>query len=128
MIKKRTSGPYRAVASRLKKLLSKGMIIEGSLCRADRGNTPRHQLTDRVDGKSRSLYVPEAFAPTVAEWTRNWAEVKALLKEMGDEARTVLIAAITEKTGRKTVKPAEKGKGRAGNRRKPRTASKRSAN
>ena len=113
MIKKRTSGPYRAVAGRLKKLLSKGMIIEGSLCRADRGNTPRHQLTDRVSGKSRSLYVPEAFAPTVAEWTRNWAEVKALMKEMGDEARSVLIEAITEKTGRRTVKPTAEDEERA---------------
>ena len=54
MKKKTMSSPYREVASRLKKLLSEGMVIEGSLYRSDRGATPRHQLSDRAAGKYRA--------------------------------------------------------------------------
>ena len=50
MIRKRMSAPYREVSSRLKRLLSEGGVIEGSLYRADRGSTPRHQLSDRATG------------------------------------------------------------------------------
>ena len=97
------SSPYREVASRLKKLLSEGMVIEGSLYRSDRGATPRHQLSDRAAGKYRNIFVPEDFAPLVAEWSANWAKAKALLKEMSAVARAELVEAITERTGRRTV-------------------------
>ena len=97
------SSPYREVASRLRKLLSEGMVIEGSLYRSDRGATPRHQLSDRAAGKYRNIFVPEDFAPLVAEWSANWAKAKALLKEMSAVARAELVEAITERTGRRTV-------------------------
>lgn len=123
MIKKRMSAPYREVSSRLKRLLSEGGVIEGSLYRADRGNTPRHQLSDRATGRFRSIYVPADFAPVVADWSARWAEAKRLLKEMGEAARAELVEAITEKTGRKTVIRAGAP---AGGRRKRRTAKRRS--
>ena len=100
------SAPYREVSSRLKRLLSEGGLIEGSLYRADRGNTPRHQLSDRATGRFRSIYVPADFAPLVADWSARWAEAKRLLKEMSEIARAELVDAITERTGRKTVGPA----------------------
>ena len=68
MIKKRMSAPYREVASRLKKLLSEGRVIEGSLYRSDRGNTPRHQLSDRAQGKYRNIYVPADFEEDVSAY------------------------------------------------------------
>ena len=103
MKKKGMSSPYREVASRLKKLLSEGMVIEGSLYRSDRGATPRHQLSDRAAGKYRNIFVPEDFAPLVAEWSANWAKAKALLKELSAVARAELVEAITERTGRRTA-------------------------
>ena len=104
MIKKRRmSAPYREASSKLKRLLSEGGVIEGSLYRADRGNTPRHQLSDRATGRFRSIYVPADFAPVVADWSARWAEAKRLMKEMSEIARSELVAAITERTGRKTV-------------------------
>lgn len=123
MIKKRMSAPYREVSSRLKRLLSEDGVIEGSLYRADRGNTPRHQLSDRATGRPRSIYVPADFAPVVADWSARWAEAKRLLKEMGEAARAELVEAITEKTGRKTVIRAGAP---AGGRRERRTAKRRS--
>ena len=108
------SAPYREVSSRLKRLLSEGGVIEGSLYRADRGSTPRHQLSDRATGRFRSIYVPADFAPLVADWSARWA-----LKEMSELAREELVAAITERTGRKTVARASAP---AGGPRKRRTA------
>ena len=129
MIKKRMSAPYREVSSRLKKLLSEGRVIEGSLYRSDRGNTPRHQLSDRATGRFRNIYVPADFAEDVAAWSANWAEAKRLLKEMSEIARAELVEAITARTGRRTVaKPKKRAKGSAsgGHRRKCPTATRRS--
>ena len=123
------SAPYREVSSRLKRLLTKGRVIEGSLYRSDRGNTPRHQLSDRATGRFRNIYVPADFAEDVAAWSANWAEAKRLLKEMSEIARAELVEAITARTGRRTVaKPGTGGKGGAsgGPRRKCRTATRRS--
>jgi len=117
------SAPYREVSSRLKRLLSEGGLIEGSLYRADRGNTPRHQLSDRATGRFRSIYVPADFAPLVADWSARWAEAKRLMKEMSEIARAELVEAITERTGRKTVGHTA---AQAGGRRRRRTAKRRS--
>lgn len=118
------SAPYREASSRLKRLLSEGGVVEGSLYRADRGNTPRHQLSDRATGRFRSIYVPADFAPLVADWSARWAEAKRLMKEMSEIARSELVAAITERTGRRTVAtPA--GARAAGPRKRP-TAKRRS--
>ena len=125
MIKKRMSAPYREVSSRLKRLLTEGRVIEGSLYRSDRGNTPRHQLSDRATGRFRNIYVPADFAEDVAAWSANWAEAKRLLKEMSEIARAELVEAITARTGRRTVaKPGRDAKGGAsgGPRRKCPTA------
>ena len=117
------SAPYREVSSRLKRLLSGGGLIEGSLYRADRGNTPRHQLSDRATGRFRNIYVPADFAPVVADWSARWAEAKRLMKEMSEIARSELVAAITERTGRKTV--AARASARAAGPRKRPTAKRR---
>ena len=124
MKKKHMSAPYREVSSRLKRLLSEGGVIEGSLYRADRGNTPRHQLSDRATGRFRNIYIPADFAPLVAEWSARWAEAKRLMKEMSEIARSELVAAITERTGRKTVATRAGARG-AGPRKRP-TAKRRS--
>jgi len=122
------SAPYREVASRLKKLLTEGRVIEGSLYRSDRGNTPRHQLSDRAQGAYRNIYIPADFADDVAAWSANWAEAKRLLKELSEIARAELVEAITARTGRKTVAKPKGGRRSAsgGLRRKGPTATRRS--
>ena len=112
MIKKRMSAPYREVSGRLKRLLTEGRGIEGARYRADRGNTPRHQLSDRATGRFRNIYVPADFAQDVAAWSANWAEAKRLLKEMSEIAHAELVEAITARTGRRTV--AMPGRGAQG--------------
>lgn len=123
--KGKLSAPYREVSSKLKRLLSEGGIIEGSLYRADRGNSQRHQLSDRATGKFRNIYVPADFAPVVAEWSARWAEAKRLMKEMSELARAELVEAITARTGRKTV---ARESAQAAGRRKRQTVKKRLKN
>ena len=127
-MKKRMSAPYREVSSRLKRLLTEGRALEGSLYRSDRGNTPRHQLSDRATGRFRNIYVPADFVEDVAAWSANWAEAKRLLKEMSEIARAELVEAITERTGRRTAgrRAAESACASAGPRRECRTERRRS--
>jgi hypothetical protein len=53
---------YAAKASALKRLLGSGMLLEGSLTRSMRGGSEHCQLTDKADGRTRTLYVP-AYGP-----------------------------------------------------------------
>ena len=64
-----------------------GPMVEGSLCRADRGGHPRWQLTDRPAGKTRTLYVPAGRAEEVHAWTANWKRAKELLRVLSDLSR-----------------------------------------
>ncbi len=64
-----------------------GNLLEGSLCRADRGEAVRYQLTDKVVGRSRTLYVPADMAEEVRQWTQNWKQAKRLLKELSALSR-----------------------------------------
>ena len=52
---------------------------EGSLYRADRGNTQRHQLSDRATGRFRNIYVPADFAPLVADESKCLYEGRTFL-------------------------------------------------
>ncbi len=69
-----------------------GNVLEGSLCRADRGESIRYQLTDKVAGKSRTLYVPVDMAGEVREWTQNWKKAKLILKKISELSREELRA------------------------------------
>ena len=80
---------HRAAASRLRQLLS-GRLLEGSLYEVASGGTTLHRLTDKSGGRWRSLHIPKANVEEVREWTRNWKEAKALLKEISECARDCL--------------------------------------
>ena len=71
----------------MEQLASLGNMLEGSLCRADRGESIRYQLTDKSAGRSRTLYVSADMAVEVREWTQNWKKAKRLLKELSQISR-----------------------------------------
>lgn len=71
----------------MEKLGALGNLLEGSLCRADRGEAVRYQLTDKVAGRSRTLYVPADMAGEVRQWTQNWKQAKRLLRELSELSR-----------------------------------------
>ena len=86
-IKKRERRGYAAKASALKRLLGRGMLLEGSLNMSMRGGSEHWQLTDKVDGKSRTLYVPARHVAEVTASIELWKQVRQGLKELSAAAR-----------------------------------------
>ena len=117
-----------AKASALKRLLGRGMPLEGSLNMSMRGGSEHWQLTDKVDGKSRTLYVPARHAAEVTESIELWKRVRQGLKELSAAARDAYANAFAElrgaeRSGRPKGAGAKGGGGRA-SRAKPSRASK----
>ena len=77
---------YRQTLSRLRAVLGGGMILEGSVCRVSAGAGHWH-LTRKVNGRTSTLYVPDAEVEAVKGAVARWREVRALVKELGEEAR-----------------------------------------
>ena len=98
MIKKtRLTAAYRRVASRLKKLLTDGQVIEGSLSRVTAGSAAHWHLTRKVNGRTQTLYVQMSSVEEVRGWIRRWREAKGLLKELGDCSRSILASSAPRK-------------------------------
>ena len=107
-----------AKASALKRLLGRGMPLEGSLNMSMRGGSEHWQLTDKVDGKSRTLYVPARHAAEVTESIELWRRVRQGLKELSAAARDAYANAFAgprgaERSGRPKGAGAKGGGGRA---------------
>ena len=77
---------YRQTLSRLRAVLGGGMILEGSVCRVSAGAGHWH-LTRKVNGRTSTLYVPDAEVEAVKGAVARWKEVRRLVKELGEEAR-----------------------------------------
>ena len=95
--KKKNTASYRQVASKLKKLLGEGQIIEGSLSRVTAGSAAHWHLTRKVNGRTQTLYVPMSSIEEVRDWIQRWREVKSLLKELSDCSRSILMSASPRK-------------------------------
>jgi len=117
-IQKKWKRAYAAKASALKRLLGGGMLLEGSLNLSMRGGSEHWQLTDKVDGKSRTLYVPARHAAEVTELIELWKRVRRELEELSAAARAAYANAFAElrgaeRSGRPKGAGAKGGGGRA---------------
>ena len=117
-IQKKDRRACAAKASALKRLLGRGMPLEGSLNMSMRGGSEHWQLTDKVDGKSRTLYVPARHAAEVTESIELWRRVRQGLKELSAAARDAYANAFAgprgaERSGRPKGAGAKGGGGRA---------------
>lgn len=95
---------YKATVSRLQTLLLSERVISGTLNMQMVGNAKRYTLTDKVNGKTRCLYVPVSMEAKVRRYAQNWKELKTLLQEMSEWTRRLLAEEIAETTGRGTKK------------------------
>ena len=117
-IQKKDRRACAAKASALKRLLGRGMPLEGSLNMSMRGGSEHWQLTDKVDGKSRTLYVPARHAAEVTASIELWRQVRQSLKELSAAAREAYANAFAElrgaeRSGRPKGAGAKGGGGRA---------------
>ena len=70
-------------------------LLAGSLVRLP-GHRSRY-LTEKVAGKTRTLYIPLDRLEEVTRWNRNFQEAKRLLRELADLQRKRLVAEIEAK-------------------------------
>ena len=103
---------YKATVSRLRTLLLRERVVSGTLNVQTVGSARRYTLTDKVDGKTRCLYVPVSMEAEVRRYAENWRELKSLMLEMSEWTRRDLVERITALTGRRTVRPKKSPKGR----------------
>jgi len=78
--------------ARLKRLGQIGPVLAGSLV-----EFPKHSslyLTDKVAGKTRTLYVPLDRLEEVKTWNANHKRAKHLLEELSQIQRRLLLAEI----------------------------------
>ena len=78
--------------ARLRELGRLGPMLAGSLV-----VFPRHSsryLTDKVAGKTRTLYVPLSRLAEVTVWNRHHKEARRLLAELSEIQRAMLLSEI----------------------------------
>ena len=100
MKKRADQALYKATVSRLRTLLLRERVVSGTLNVQTVGNARRYTLTDKVDGKTRCLYVPVSMEADVRRYAQNWKELKSLLLEMSEWTRRLLAEEIAATTGR----------------------------
>ena len=82
----------RMRAARIRRLRSLAEVLGGSLVRQ-----PRHRslyLTDKLGGKTRTLYIPLDRLEQVKRWNANYKEARRLLRELSEIQRALLRAEI----------------------------------
>ena len=78
--------------ARLRELGRQGPMLAGSLV-----VLPRHSsryLTDKVAGKTRTLYVPLKRLTEVTRWNQEHKRVRRLVSELSQIQRAILLAEI----------------------------------
>ncbi len=78
--------------ARLRRLRAVGFVLAGSLVRFP-GHTSLY-LTDKVRGKTRTLYIPLNRLDEVKQWNANYKLAKKLLAELSEIQRRLLVAEI----------------------------------
>ncbi len=88
--------------AKLKKLAAIGPILQGSIatvgvkcgnpdCRCARGEKHRSNiLTKKVNGKTKSVYVPAGMLEEAKKWTQEYRKVKELMKEISNYNELIL--------------------------------------
>ena len=103
MKKKKGLAGYKATVSRQRTLLLRERVVSGTLNVQTVGNARRYTLTDKVEGKTRCLYVPVSMEEEVRRYAENWRELKVLMLEMSEWTRKFLAEEIAATTGRRTA-------------------------
>ena len=105
---------YKATVSRVRTLLLRERVVSGTLNVQTVGNARRYTLTDKVEGKTRCLYVPVSMEAEVRRYAENWRELKSLMLEMSEWTRRLLAEKIAATTGSGSGARKDAGKGAAG--------------
>lgn len=78
--------------ARLKRLQKVCPLISGSLVMLPRHNS--RYLTDKVNGKTRTMYIPLSRLKEVTKWNEEYKVVRQLVLELSQLQRAILKAEI----------------------------------
>ena len=92
----------RALVSRLRALCLRGRMLGGTVTRTMVGNSLRMTVTDRVDGRTRTLFVPAERQEEVSRWNENWKEMRGLLRSLSELQRTELRVSLGQESAAAT--------------------------
>lgn len=92
----------RALVSRLRTLCLRERILGGTVTRTMVGNSLRMTVTDRMDGKTRTLFVPADRQGEVVRWNDNWKEMRELLRALSELQRTELRVSLGQESAAAT--------------------------
>jgi hypothetical protein len=83
----------------LQQIAALGPFIEGSLCPFKRpGCTqPGWHLTFKARGRTRTLYVPMELVATVKQWTRNYRQLKQLIRQVTRHSRALIHSQVANR-------------------------------
>jgi hypothetical protein len=106
--------------AKLKKLAGIGPVLQGTIsaigvkcgnpnCRCVNGEKHSSNiLTRKIDGKTKSVYVPAGMLEEAKKWTREYARAKALLQEISDCDERILKLYVKTKKAAKANQAAAK--------------------
>jgi hypothetical protein len=82
----------RARAAALRQIAQLGPFLEGSLSAFPRPGCaqPGWHLTFKQRGRTRTLYVPMELVATVKQWTRNYRQLKRLIRQVTRHSRALI--------------------------------------
>jgi hypothetical protein len=82
----------QARAASLRQLAQLGPFVEGSLSPFPRPGCaqPGWHLTFKQGGRTRTLYVPMELVAAVKQWTRNYRQLKRLIRQVTRHSRALV--------------------------------------
>ena len=82
----------RARQATLRQIAQIGPFLEGSLSAFKRPGCvqPGWHLTFKQQGRTRTLYVPMALVAQVKQWTRNYRQLKRLIRQVTRHSRALI--------------------------------------
>lgn len=83
---------HKLQASHLKQIAQVGPFVEGSLCKATRPGrkSPSWRLTYKVDGKTKTVYVPVDMVEEVKTWTEEYRRLKQLIRKETKQSLAII--------------------------------------
>jgi len=108
--------------AKLRELFKTGPVLQGSIttvgvtcgnssCRCTRGEKHTSNiLTKKVNGKTKSVYVPVEMLEEAKKWTQNYRKMKNMMKEISDYNEKILKTHVKTQKAKKRNLAAVKRK------------------
>ena len=90
-------------AAYLKQIAAIGPFVEGSLGRIQHPHCRHvaHRLTFKVKGKTKNVYVPVDLADQALQWTKNYRQLKKLIRSVTKMSLAIFHHYVRAKEGAK---------------------------